>query len=72
MLTPVNTRLRAWLNTIPIRDPIQQQMAALLQAVLLALMSLIVLVTLVLLMLPAASAQERSRLPVGNTRSRRA
>lgn len=59
-------RLRSWLNSIPIQDPVQRKMASLLQIILLGLLGLIMVVTLLLLMMAGSSAQERSRLLAGN------
>jgi len=52
-------RLRAWLNNIPIRDPIERRIATLLQVVLIGLMVVVVLATLFLVALPALSFQEK-------------
>ncbi|HUG34761.1 MAG TPA: PAS domain S-box protein [Anaerolineales bacterium] len=65
-MTPLTTRLKTWLNTIPIKDPVQRQMAALLQVVLLGLMVVIVLATIALLVIPTNPVQETSQALKGN------
>ena len=65
-MTTLTTRLNTWLNSIPIRDPVQRQMASLLQVVLLGLMAVIVLATIALLVIPTNPDQETSQGLRGN------
>jgi len=55
----VTSRLRAWLNNIPIQDPIERRIASLLQVVLIGLIVVVILATLVLVAFPGLSAQEK-------------
>lgn len=47
------SRIVAWLKTLPMRDPVDRQMAALLQVILLGFMTIMILAALVNLLLPA-------------------
>lgn len=56
---PFMSRLRSWLNNIPIQDPIERRIASLLQAILIGLLIVIVLATIVGVMNSTVSAQEK-------------
>jgi len=53
------SRLRAWLNNIPIHDPVERRIASLLQIVLIGLIFVVNLATLVLMLTPYLSVQEK-------------
>jgi PAS domain S-box-containing protein len=53
------SRLRLWLNNIPIQEPVQRPIAALFQVILIGLMAVIVLATLLLITIPLLSVQEK-------------
>src|SRR5260221_1980231 len=52
-------RLRAWLNNIPIQDPIERRIASLLQAILMGLIVVVTLATIVSVTNPTHSVQEK-------------
>lgn len=56
---PFTSRLRPWLNNLPIQDPIERSIASLLQVVLIGLIVLVILATIVLVMIPTLSVQEK-------------
>jgi len=51
--------LRAWLNNIPIHDPVERRMASLFQVFLIGLIVVIILATLILMVLPSLTVQEK-------------
>src|SRR5260221_10086621 len=53
------SRLRAWLNSIPIQDPIERRIACLLQAILMGLIVVVMLATIVSVTNPTHSVQEK-------------
>jgi PAS domain S-box-containing protein len=55
----LGSRLRAWLNNIPIHDPIERRIASLLQVVLIGLMVIVILATILLVTIPTLSLQEK-------------
>jgi signal transduction histidine kinase/PAS domain-containing protein len=55
----VPSRLDAWLNNIPIQDPVERQIASLFQVVLIGLMVVIILATILLVAIPTLSVQEK-------------
>lgn len=56
---PFTSRLRRWLNNIPIQDPIERRIASLLQAILIGLIVVVMLATLVSVTNPTHSVQEK-------------
>ena len=50
-----NSSLRRWLNNIPIQDPVDRQMAALVQVILLGFITIIILAALVNILLPGTT-----------------
>ena len=55
----LRSRLRHWLNNLPIQDPVEHRIASLLQVVLIGLIVVVVLATLILVVIPTLSAQEK-------------
>ena len=55
----LRSRLRHWLNNLPIQDPVEHRIASLLQVVLIGLIVIVVLATLILVAMPTLSAQEK-------------
>ena len=55
----LRSRLRHWLNNLPIQDPVEHRIASLLQVVLIGLIVVVVLATLILVAIPTLSAQEK-------------
>jgi len=53
------SRLRVWLNNIPIQDPVERPIAALFQVILIGLMAVVILATLLLITIPPLSVQEK-------------
>lgn len=51
-----DTSLRRWLNNIPIQDPVDRQMAALVQVILLGFMTIVILAAIVNFLLAASAA----------------
>jgi PAS domain S-box-containing protein len=63
---PFMSRLRRWLNNIPIQDPIERRIASLLQAVLIGLIVVVMLATIVSVTNSTDSVQEKLRGIRGN------
>src|SRR5687767_9622390 len=55
----ITSRLRRWLNTLPIRDPVERSIASLLQVVLIGLIVVVILATIVMVLIPILSPQEK-------------
>ena len=55
----ITSRLRRWLNTLPIRDPVERSIASLLQVVLIGLIVVVILATIVIVLIPILSPQEK-------------
>jgi len=53
------SRLRVWLNNIPIQDPVERPLAALFQVILIGLMAVVILATLLLITISPLSVQEK-------------
>ena len=53
------SRLRRWLNDLPIQDPIERRIASLLQVVLIGLIVVVTLATIVIVSIPTLSIQEK-------------
>ena len=58
--------LRAWLNNIPVQDPIERRIAALLQVVLIGLIVVIILATIVFVTIPTLSFQEKINVVISD------
>jgi signal transduction histidine kinase len=56
---PFTSRLRRWLNNLPIQDPIERSIAFLLQVVLIGLIVVVILATIVIVTIPTLSVQEK-------------
>lgn len=59
-------RLRAWLNDLPIQDPIERRMASQLQIILIGLIVVVLLATIVLVASPSLGVQEKLNALRGN------
>ena len=62
----LTSRLRRWLNNLPIQDPVERRIAFLLQVVLIGLIVVVILATLILLAIPGLSVQEKLNAIRGN------
>src|SRR6186997_2650756 len=63
---PFMSRLRRWLNDIPIEDPIERRIASLLQAILIGLLVVVILATIVSVTNSTESVQEKMSGMTGN------
>ena len=63
---PFTSRLRHWLNNLPIQDPIERRIASLLQVVLIGLIVVVILATIVLVTIPTLSVQEKLNGMISN------
>jgi signal transduction histidine kinase len=55
----ITSRLRRWLNNLPIQDPIERPIASLLQVVLIGLIVVVILATIIIVSIPTLSIQEK-------------